>query len=90
MRPIDADELLKNKFEVIDYGDPIEVVEVSDIDDAPTIEAEPVRHGKWERPTKSKIARYCSLCGTRHVSGSANNFCPKCGAKMDGVEVNNA
>lgn len=90
MRLIDADALLKNKFEVIDYGDPIEVVEVSDIDDAHTIEAEPVRHGKWERPTKSKIARYCSLCGTRHVSGSANNFCPKCGAKMVGGEVNNA
>ena len=52
----------------------------------PTIEAEPVRHGKWERPTKSKIARYCSLCGTRHVSGSANNFCPNCGAKMNGGE----
>lgn len=86
MRPIDADALLENKFEVIDYGDPIEVVEVSDIDDAPTIDAGPVRHGKWERPTKSKIARYCSLCGTRHVSGSANNFCPKCGAKMVGGE----
>ena len=59
---------------------------ITAFDDLPTIEAEPVRHGKWKRLTKSKIARYCSLCGTRHVSGSANNFCPKCGAKMEGGE----
>lgn len=86
MRPIDADALLENKFEAIDCGDSIEVVEVTDIEQAPTIEIQPVRHGKWERPTKSRIARYCSLCGTRHVSGSANNFCPNCGARMDEKE----
>lgn len=60
---------------VMEYLD--EIAEVFAID------AEPVRHGKWEHPTKSIIARYCSLCGARHVSGSANNFCPNCGTKMD-------
>lgn len=94
MRPIDADAL-KATISQYEFNAPNERYKQGGecvlnfympkiIDDAPTIEAEPVRHGKWERPTKSKIARYCSLCGTRHVSGSANNFCPKCGAKMEG------
>lgn len=91
MRPIDADEVLKI---VEPYGTThgTSLGRHSGVADAiyyeiaklPTIEAEPVRHGEWKRLTNSKIARYCSLCGTRHVSGSANNFCPNCGAKMDG------
>lgn len=95
MRPIDADALLENKFEVIDYGDPIEVVEVSDIDDAPTIEAEPVRHGKWLDYDYKKLehgfvetypnaGKYCSNCRTGFKKEIIEGyiFCPNCGAKM--------
>lgn len=112
MRPIDADALLENKFEVIDYGDPIEVVEVSDIDDAPTIEAEPVRHGHivkkkrvigrvehhkcpecshtWQKDKRCKIDEWlCSECG-KVLAHNYTNYCPNCGAKMVGGEVNNA
>lgn len=53
------------------------------IEAAPTIEAEPVRHGRW-------IDRYfgdkCSECGfeiSRTNSVFKSAFCPKCGAKMD-------
>ena len=42
---------------------------------APTIDAEPVRHGKWE-------GLRCSECG--RVSWSNTNYCQHCGAKMDG------
>lgn len=97
MRPIDADAAkarlidaaanVSSKISIEAFYTIVLIANRFDCeDDFPTIEAEPVRHGKWERPTKSKIARYCSLCGTRHVSGSANNFCPKCGAKMEGGE----
>lgn len=87
MRLIDADELYKKALDIIkDEASYKAFAIVNAISTAPTIEAEPVRHGKWERPTNSKIARYCSLCGTRHILGSANNFCHNCGAKIDGGE----
>lgn len=51
--------------------------------EAPTIEAVPVRHGKWI--TKSTGGEYfdcCSECG--YVEwGDPNKYCPNCGAKMD-------
>lgn len=59
------------------------------VKEQPTIEAEPVRHGRWiERPnTKGQV--YCSECGTLEKI-TDNNFksrrCPNCGAKMDLVE----
>ena len=50
----------------------------------PTIEAEPVRHGRWETqelaPEKWK---FCSLCGYANKRGQQWNCCPCCGAKMD-------
>ena len=88
MRPIDADALLENKFEVIDYGDPIEVVEVSDIDDAPTIEAGTVRHGEWlDSGINGTVS--CSLCKFTDFFAKQNRvmlfkYCPNCGAKMEG------
>lgn len=52
----------------------------------PTIEAEPVRHGRWERNT-------CSVCGNVNPTtfmdmygdyiSVKTPYCPKCGAKMD-------
>lgn len=54
--------------------------------DAPTIEAEPVRHGKWidGRPYVNSRWRVCSEChkSAHHPSGG-DNYCPNCGAKMD-------
>lgn len=52
--------------------------------EAPVIEAEPVRHGKWEDNA------YIWKCGSCHKwllveDGDADmNYCPNCGAKMDG------
>ena len=54
---------------------------------SPTIEAEPVRHGRWEFKHPNGWA--CSECGewglmidNRGICKS--NYCPNCGAKMDG------
>ena len=52
----------------------------------PTIEAVPVVHGKWiphKRMARSPLVMNyaCSVCGK---DGNQTNFCPNCGAKMDG------
>lgn len=53
-------------------------------------EAQPVRHGRWILEDDFKIVEQrlrCSKCGwwtiNLFVDGSYN-YCPKCGAKMDG------
>lgn len=81
-RPIDADELLKHipteemcsRFAVVN---------------APTIDAVPVRHGKWIHDGYDNPHgidwMHCSECGTRYVNcpASITNYCPNCGARMD-------
>lgn len=55
----------------------------------PTIDAEPVEHGRWEYSLGSYSTPKCSCCGW-HIPYSedsvldARNYCPNCGAKMDG------
>lgn len=62
------------------------------IENAPTIEAEPVRHGRWivkmlDIGGGDKIMMLqCSEC-----SKNANmkfDYCPRCGARMDGGVYN--
>lgn len=62
------------------------------IEEAPTIEAEPMRHGKWKvlknYPWKLQSMFCCSECG-KFEHGYAYehegfNYCPNCGAKMRG------
>lgn len=48
-----------------------------------SIEAEPVRHGRWI-PTKLKGYYECSACRYEHTSNPAQRFCSYCGARMDG------
>ena len=58
---------------------------VKEVEQAPTIEAEPVRHGEWVE-TKLPGIIACSACGLeRHKNlnlGAAWRYCPKCGAKV--------
>ena len=54
------------------------------IDVQPTVDAEPVRHGKWLKNGD----RYCE-CSVCHHEGNisgADIYCWYCGAKMDEVE----
>lgn len=67
------------------------------LDNAPTVDAEPVRHGAWKyegfegdvswqtdgRGDCWRVFR-CSECGVKKCGGTATNYCPNCGAKMDG------
>lgn len=52
------------------------------IEMTPTVDAAPVVHGKWEK-REFGMARECSECGHCEIY-VLPNFCPDCGAKMDG------
>lgn len=58
-------------------------------DEAPTIEAEPVRHGQWVKVNSIQglKAFKCSECSS--YIGRITAFCSTCGAKMDGKEKKN-
>ncbi len=43
---------------------------------APAVDAEPVRHGRWEHGMR------CPYCG--QIDLAKPNYCCQCGAKMDG------
>lgn len=54
--------------------------------DAPAADVAPVRHGRWVQ-TKAPFMNECedcSACGYKTVWGHRYNYCPNCGAKMDG------
>ena len=91
MRLIDADALIKS----LGIGDlPIRLT--YEIESAPTVDAVPVRHGKWTADeilyTQGMVV--CSCCKTEYyrddlymvgndAQGELPNYCPNCGARMD-------
>ena len=86
MKLIDADALLHKLVNT----DPNTKGKFSDgvvkamcfIINAPTVEAEPVRHGRWERASDG--AAYCTACKRKmNPSQYGYAFCALCGAKMD-------
>ena len=94
MRLIDADRALEivrnrgiahpNAYHLTNYATLI-------LREAPTVDAVPVRHGRWIK--ESDGGTRCSVCNkrVRNVAGgwyepvdlSDMPYCPKCGAKMD-------
>lgn len=81
MRIIDAD-YVKSKLNKSALGGHLHYYVCGVIDDAPTIDAEPVKHGRW----KADVT--CSKCGfirqkTRSGNPMVGRYCPNCGAKMD-------
>lgn len=46
------------------------------------IDAEPVRHGRWKQRRNGEY--YCTNCGREERFIFQKNFCPRCGARMDG------
>ena len=54
-----------------------------DVQDAPAVDAEPVRRGEWTEPYKNDIwdCYVCSSCG--YAQDRTSRYCPECGARMD-------
>ena len=85
MRLIDADALI-DKYQREIGVDLYRYNVIQDLLDAPTVDAVPVRHGKWIFNPKDAIEMMftlpkCSECGAESVDGG--NYCPNCGARMD-------
>lgn len=54
----------------------------------PIIDAQPVRHGRWD-DSADGITPICTVCGRTHrCFNRTPNFCPNCGARMDGGSDN--
>lgn len=94
MRLIDADALkdaIKTYIQNSAFWTPVYKLLAKVIDDAPTIEAEPVRHGEWAHLGGDEWC--CTVCGeVIHTEGSwekpTKKYCNECGAKMDGGAEN--
>ncbi|MBQ9838990.1 MAG: hypothetical protein IJO56_05840 [Oscillospiraceae bacterium] len=99
-RLIDADELIDrlNHTTVVAYPNlfPGLLAAAEIVDDSPTVDAVEVVHGRWvgsgqwnHKPyrmrNKEKWQTYlCSECGRSNGRRFNDNYCPNCGAKMDG------
>ena len=112
MRPIDADRALEivrdqgiahpNAYHLTNYATII-------LREAPTIEAEPVRHGRWVIEKRHTVSRNpyiddnyfasatcseCDFCIHAETKSfgypdlNTTNYCPNCGARMDGGHSN--
>lgn len=100
MRTIDADAL-REKLEhtdtdvCADYGDGFCQFGYSHslvnllLSETPTIDAVPVVHGRWSGeeifPDFPTLNGYCCSNCKQH-QGRRTNYCPNCGAKMDGED----
>lgn len=99
MRLIDADNLFKNNV-IIVRGEDGEVVAqqmIAILHNAPTIEAELVKHGRWVEKKRWSMGKWhkwleCSECGNQDHDLdmykdmpfiAPANYCPNCGAKMN-------
>lgn len=90
MRIIDAEKLWLTT-EYVD-GKEHKYYEQFEVDEAPTIDAEPVRHGHWIFTHKPNIyggiTVKCSECGYEGVIAHIedHHYCWVCGAKMEDEE----
>jgi hypothetical protein len=87
MRLIDADALI-DKYQSEDSVDVFRYEVIKDLCEAPTVDAVPVRHGKWKliRMEDNGDGFYtCSNCdrGDIHSPLVSVPYCWYCGAKMD-------
>lgn len=88
VRLIDGDTLLA-EYDKIHIGEPGRARKL--IAEQPTIDSEPVRHGQWVF-SPDHAEGICTMCNFKIYGRPYNNtylivpynYCPNCGAKMDG------
>ena len=55
------------------------------VDKIPAADVAPVRHGRWKNGGNG-LYDTCSACGKEIYLAIPMNYCPECGALMDGKE----
>lgn len=83
MRLIDADKIRYRDMSDGQVNGGVWYTFIEDIQKQPTVDAEPVRHGKWI-PWKYHDGFRCEIC--KEPVYNKYKYCPNCGAKMDGGE----
>lgn len=98
-RYIDADELLKKSFRIEGHFDlpsgkaqNFSAIDVTEIIDFPTANVAPIVHSSWKEIKDSPYGLFdyhfrCTNCQGNTPQGAyviAPDYCPYCGAKMDG------
>lgn len=73
-RMIDAYKVRIDRDDYDTYSDYITALDA--VREAPTVDAKPVRHGKW-------MGTVCTACGESTSFYYDCDYCPKCGARMD-------
>ena len=73
--------------EDMSYGKKVYGKVIQQVKSLPTIEAEPVKHGRWinvKISISGNSSAECSLCGAVVHNNFSNviNYCPNCGARM--------
>ena len=69
------------------FPDGVDAIDIKDVDAIPAADVAPVRHGRWIEQEKYTfgVIYDCSICDNRILdTGHPWNYCPNCGAKMDG------
>ena len=93
-RLIDADALMEKaqrfEYQCDDEGtlfDSFQYIDPEDVEKAPTVDAVEVVHGVWKQKQTNALFLWrleCSICGKDYHAQVGYNYCPYCGAKMDG------
>lgn len=84
MRLIDADALFEREYARLRDGEVLEYFTPTDIRSMPTVEER--KTGHW------RMVYTCSVCGERSLYEEGDydpvlsNYCPFCGAKMEGED----
>ena len=87
LRKFNIDDMMNVNGTLISLHDARET-----ISNFPASDVVPVRHGRWIdaypdiEPDPMFMYGICSECGFEQAISKYLNYCPNCGAKMDGAE----
>ena len=84
---IDREKIEYENWQGVYWANPIAVVRKCSIDSMPVADVAPVVHGEWlDRRGGFFDFAACSNCKEEYpLGGDTLNYCPNCGAKMDGA-----
>ena len=88
MELINKEEVMKLQTYLLAEGEHEKLVMLSDVMAIQTVDAVPVRHGRWIPVTNGRGGFECSRCHSyspsfRSGDDNLSPYCPHCGAKME-------